>query len=926
MQRQWMNKDVRYAHTIVVSGGYLKTKLQPPVVRESSLVGRRRLQEQLDAGISARVILVSAPAGFGKTTLVAEWIKGVQLPVCWYTIDESDNAPGRFFGYVVEALRTMEPTLGSTLLQALQTPDPPEIHDLMPSLVNELAAADGEFILVLDDWHLLDSRSIDDALTFLVTHLPSQMHLVILTREDPPLPLARLRGRGQLTEVRTAQLCFTIEEATELVNGLMGLGLNSVAVRRLNERTEGWVAGLQMAALSLVGREDPQDFIESFAGTHRFIVDYLVDEVLLRHSEEAREFLLQTSILRRMTAPLCNAVTGRNDGQETLERLERNNMLLVPLDDRRDWYRYHQLFADVLRANAVRQRGADVGLWHARASRWHDAHGERTTAISHAFASGDFDLAADIVERTWPELYYGVRPMTWLTWAERIPDSVATRRPVLTAATAWMLLDKGDLDSAEHHLRMAERLLAGEEENVVISNSEEFGALPGSTEAARAYLALIQGDTDRTIAHARRGLSLLPKGDHYWHGTAFLFVGLAQWRDGDLEGAFRSIADSVSHQRAAGSYFYEAFGMAILADIRMAQGRLREAQAEYQRILETGNSVGEGEQGAADQPAQLIQDPVALHAGLGELNRQWGNLDRAEEHLDRGLEIRGRAVLPATVYRLWTARARTRESQGRFSDALADLDEAERRYTPGAVPDPFPIPALRARVWLRQGRLQDAVAWAQAGEFGSTGEVPFLRECEYLTWARIAIASASEARDESALQECIVLLDGLAKSANQAGRSATAIEASILKGIALENRGDPQAAEESIGRALQMAEPEGFVQIFVDEAAVLEPLFARVLSGGVNPRFLKALLRRANNGGGEDASGIEANRLLVEPLSGRELEVLGLINQGRANQAVADELYIALSTVKKHLNNIFGKLGAKSRTEALRRARDLGLL
>jgi LuxR family maltose regulon positive regulatory protein len=706
----------------------------------------------------------------------------------------------------------------------------------------------------------------------------------------------------------------------------MGLGLSTIAIGRLNERTEGWIAGLQMAALSLVGRGDPEGFIESFDGTHRFIVDYLVDEVLLRQSEAVREFLLQTSILQRMTASLCDAVTGRNDGQETLERLDRSNMLLVPLDDRREWYRYHQLFADVLKANAVRQRGAEVSLWHARASRWYEVHGQRTTAISHAFASGDFDLAADLVERTWPELYYGVRPMTWLGWAEQIPGSVASRRPVLTAARAWMLLDKGDLESAEEHLRMTERLLSAERGDVVVSNYGEFDALLGSTEAARAYFALIQEDTGRTIYHAKRGLRLLPEEDHFWHGTASLFVGLAEWREGELKAAYRSIADSVSHQRAAGNYFYEAFGMAILADIRMAQGRLREAQAEYRRILDAGTSAQERNLANAGETTQLIQDPVALHAGLGELNRQWGNLERAEEHLNRGIEIRGRAVLPATTYRLWTARARTRESQGRFAEALADLDEAERRYRPGAVPDPFPIPALRARLRLRQGRLQDAVQWARAGGLGVGAEVPFLREFEYLTWARIAIASASEGRDEPALRECVLLLDRLARRADKVGRSATAIEASILQGIALEKRGAPEAADESIGRALRMAEPEGFIQLFVDEAAVVEPLLARALAGGGNPHFLKAIVRRIRSETGEESSGMGANRLLVEPLSSRELEVLGLINEGRANQAVADELYIALSTVKKHLNNIFGKLGVRSRTEALRRARDLGLL
>jgi LuxR family maltose regulon positive regulatory protein len=711
----------------------------------------------------------------------------------------------------------------------------------------------------------------------------------------------------------------------------MGLGLTDTAIAQLEGRTEGWIAALQMVALALVDGTDADRFTRSFTGTHRFILDYLVDEVLSRQTDGVRSFLLSTSILARLTGPLCDAVTGRSDSSEVLEELERNNMLLVPLDEHRTWYRYHQLFADVLKLRAEQSAQIDLRELHRRASRWSELHDDRESAVAHALASSDFETVADLVERTWPEMSYGVRPMTWLNWAEQIPAHIVAARPVLSAAYGWMLLDSGDLDEADARLRTVEAQLqnAGNpatDTGIVVSNSGEFKNLPGSTLAARAYYHMLRGETNPAIRHAEGALELLAETDHFWRGTAALFLGLARWTEGNLDNAREAISTSVFHQQRAGNYYFRTFAMVIAAEIRTAQGRLRDAYRELQSVVEADRNGGlpDGEDRSTGTGPELVQDPVALYTGLGELHRLKGELDAAEEHLNRGIEIHRRAVLPATVYRLYINRGRTRESRRDLRGALTDFDAAEKLWRPGALPEAYPIHALRARVWLRQGRVDDAAAWAREQRAVAMGFLGFRPEFVALTWARVLIATTPE--DASGISRVHDVVDAVAASATGRGHTVLAIEALILHTIVRNRLGDPDAAIVSLKRAIDLAEPEGIVQPFRDEDDELEPILRRALAGGGNRAFARTLLSTPEAGNGEQTGPAGDNRLLVEPLSPRELEVLRHVRDGHTNQMIADTLFISLSTVKKHLNNLFGKLTAKNRTDALRRAREFGLL
>jgi LuxR family maltose regulon positive regulatory protein len=715
----------------------------------------------------------------------------------------------------------------------------------------------------------------------------------------------------------------------------MGLALTDSAIAELEKRTEGWIAALQMVALSLADGTDADRFIRSFAGTHRFILDYLVDEVLSRQTDAVRSFLLSTSILTRLTGPLCDAVTGRSDGIDVLAELERNNMLVVPLDERREWYRYHQLFADVLKLHAEQSGQIDLRELHRRASRWSELHDDRERAVAHALASADFEIVADLVERTWPELSYGVRPMTWLTWAEQIPGDMVGARPVLSAAYGWMLLDRGDLDGADTRLRIVETHLqnAGSpatETEIVVSNDAEFERLPGSTLAARAYYHLLRGETEPAIRYAEGALELLAGTDHFWRGTAALFLGLARWSEGNLDSAWEAISASVRQQQHAGNYYYRTFGMVIAAEIRTAQGRLRDAHSQLQSVIEGDrySELRDGDDRSAMTGPQLVQDPVALYTGLGEIHRLKGELDAAEEHLNRGIEIRRRAVLPATVYRLYINRGRTRESRGDFRGALTDYDTAETLWRPGALPEAYPIHALRARVWLRQGRTGEAAAWAREHGAVATALPDFPSGFVALTWARIFVATTPA--DESRTSRVYDVLDAVAATAIGRGHAVLAIEALILRTLVRNRLGvsdsDSDSPIASLERAIDLAEPEGIVQPFRDEDAELEPLLRRALANGGNRGYARALLSTSEIAPAEPVGAAGGNRLLVEPLSPRELEVLRLVRDGHTNQMIADTLFISLSTVKKHLNNLFGKLTARNRTDALRRAREFDLL
>ncbi|HYN89020.1 MAG TPA: hypothetical protein VER55_10840, partial [Ardenticatenaceae bacterium] len=573
----------------------------------------------------------------------------------------------RFLTYLVAALRTVAPPIGAGLLEALHSPQPPPTEALLTALLNELAALPDQLVLVLDDYHLIDARPVDEALAFLVEHLPPSLHLVIATREDPQLPLARLRARGQLAELRAADLRFVPSEAAEFLEGVMELSLPAEDIAALEIRTEGWIAGLQLAALSMRGREDLFGFVRAFAGDNRYVVDYLVEEVLQRQPEPIRGFLLQTSILDRLSGPLCDAVTGQEDGRGMLEALERGNLFVVPLDDERRWYRYHHLFADVLRARLMEEQPDRAPTLHRRASEWYERNGSPTDAIRHALAAEDFEQAAGLVELAVLEML-GSSQETLYRWLMALPDEVVRARPVLSVYYAFASLGHIGLEAAEARLQDAERWLdttadtseqpASSGETVVV-DEDGYRSLPGTIAVARAYIAGARGDVRGTVKHARRAVDLLPEDDHLWRGAAATLLGIAYWTSGDLEAAHRSFVDGVAHQQMTGHIRFQIVGTYILADIRIAQGRLREAVRTYERSLRIAEEHGE-----------LVWGTASLYVGLSELHRERDDLEAATERLMRSQELGEHFGLPETRYRWYVAMARIKEAQGDLDGAL----------------------------------------------------------------------------------------------------------------------------------------------------------------------------------------------------------------------------------------------------------------
>ena len=651
----------------------LQTKLYIPPPRPE-LVPRLRLIEQLNAGLRSgrKLTLVSAPAGFGKTTLVSEWIQALggatpPLAIAWLSLDEGDNDLTRFLIYSIAALQTIEASIGKGALSALESPQPPATEAILTTLINEVAAISDRIVLVLDDYHIIDAKPVDNTLTFLLEHLPPKMHLVIATREDPHLPLARLRVRGQLTELRVADLRFTPSEAAKFLNQVMGLHLSAEEVASLETRTEGWIAGLHLAALSMRGREDVPGFIRAFAGDNRYIVDYLVEEVLNRQPEHVRNFLLQTSILDRLCGPLCDALTGQQDGRGMLGTLEHGNLFVVPLDDKRQWYRYHHLFAGVLQAHLMEEQPNQVPILHQRASEWYEHNGPSSDAIRHALAAEDFERGAGLVELVWPEMDRSFQSAAWLGWVKALPDELVRARPVLSVGYAWALLNGGELEAAEARLRAAERWLdttAHRDERpeassakMVVVDEEQLRSLPVTIANARAYLAQTRGDVPGSIKYARRALDLLPETDHFRRGRAAVLLGLAYWANGDLEAAHRTLADAMASFQMTGNTLFAISFTFILADIRMAQGRLHEAVSTYERSLQLATEQGEpAPQGTAD-----------LYLGLSELYREHGDMEAARQHLLRseGLGEPG-----------WVYQHRLRRAQAQIKKDQGDLDGA----------------------------------------------------------------------------------------------------------------------------------------------------------------------------------------------------------------------------------------------------------
>jgi LuxR family transcriptional regulator, maltose regulon positive regulatory protein len=892
----------------------LETKLHLPTWRKG-LIARPRLLERLNRGAGAKLTLVSAPAGFGKTTLLGSWLaSGLdrELPAAWLSLDQSDNHPPGFWTYVIAALQRVAPGVGAESLVLLDASES-AIEPVLGVLLNDLSALAREVVLVLDDYHLIDAREIHDQLVFLLEHLPPQLHLVIASRADPALPLARLRVRGDLVELRAADLRFTADEAAAYLDEAMGLSLSADDVAALEERTEGWIAALQLAALSMQGRDDVAGFIAGFAGDDRYIVDYLVEEVLERQPEEVRNFLLRTSILDRLNGALCDAVTGLSNGKAQLEALERRNLFVVPLDDRRRWYRYHHLFADVLRAHLADDWPRDVHQLHRRASAWYEQNGELRAAIHHAFAAGDFSRAADLVELAWPELRNRREEDVLCGWLAALPDEVLRGRPVLSNAYAGVLLSIGKIDGVDARLRDAERWLdfgerhAAEAAGMVVVDENEFRTLPGSVALHRAGSALARGDLAKTAQHARRALDLAVEDDHLSRGGATALLGLAAWATGDLETAYQTYARGMADVRRSG-HIAGVFGSAInLADIRIGQGRLRDAMRTYEQALRL----------AAPQGGAVLRGTSDMYVGMSELYREWNDLDAATRALHTSRELGEHAGFPQNPSRWRVTMARIREAQDDPNGALDLLQQAERVYQSDLSPNVRPIAALKARLLVRHGRASEALGWAREQGLSTADDLTYLREFEHITLAGALVASDSA-------PEALGLLDRLLHAAEEGGRNGSAIDILLVQALGLQSLGETSAALAALERAVSMAEPEGYVRTFVDEGAPMAILIQAAAKRRHAPGYVQQLLTAFGTAG--HAPPARPALMKVESLSERELDVLRLLATDLDGPEIANRLIVSLNTVRTHTKSIYSKLGVNNRRAAVRRAEELELL
>jgi LuxR family maltose regulon positive regulatory protein len=905
----------------------LETKFYLPRPRRG-LVPRPRLSERLDRGAASKLMLVSAPAGFGKTTLLTEWLAagpaasaGPRL-AAWLSLDRGDNDPASFWAYVIAALQAVAPGVGESALALLRAPQRPPIETVLAALLNELAAIAGDIVLVLDDYHVIDAREVQDGMAFLLDHLPPGLHVVIAGRADPALPLARLRARGELVEARAAELRFTPDEAAAYLNGMMGLQLTAGDVATLEGRTEGWIAALQLAALSMQGRDDVAAFIAGFAGDDRYVVDYLVEEVLQRQPDDVQAFLRQTSILGRLSGPLCDAVTELGGGKAMLDALDRGNLFLVPLDDRRRWYRYHHLFADMLQARLLDEQPGQVPDLHRRASMWYEQNDEQSAAVSHALAAGDFERAADLVERAIPAMRRTRQEATALAWLEMIPDELVRARPVLSVGFAGALLTGGKLDGVERRLRDAERWLdpaagagAGAPPRpavMVVADEEGFRSLPATIEMYRAGQALARGDSPGTVRHARRALDLAPDDDHLCRAGASGLLGLASWGSGDLGAAHRAYSECAAGLQRAG-HVSDVLGCAIaLADIRIAQGRLGEAMRTCEQALRLVGEAG----------GPVLRGAAGLHVGLSEVHRERGDLPAATRDLLKSQELGEHTGLPQHRYRWRVAMARVREAEGDPGGALDLLTEAERLYVSDFFPDVQPVRALQARVWITQGRFSAALGWAREQGLSVDDDLSYLREFEHITLARALAARYREERAARSIHEATRLLERLLPAAEAGGRTGRVIEILVLRALGHQALGNVPAALGFVDRAMTLAEPEGYVRVFADEGPAMASLLRAAAKHGTRRDYVRRLLAAAAGPG----NASPADQALIEPLSERELDVLRLLGSDLDGPAIARELMVSLNTMRTHTKNIYAKLAVTSRRAAVRRAADLGLL
>jgi LuxR family maltose regulon positive regulatory protein len=908
----------------------LKTKFFIPPTRPV-LVPRPHLTRQLDAGLHRKLTLISAPAGFGKTTMVTEWLEHLRDDtkkgnlnkerIAWLSLDESDNELVRFLTYIVTAINQIEDKdadICKGALTMIQSPVPPATGVVLTSLINEVATIPGKILLILDDYQRIEAQPIHAALDFLLDNLPPQMHLIIATREDPLLQISRLRARDQLTELRAADLRFSSSEAAEFLNHVMGLDLSVEDIDALESRTEGWIAGLQLAALSIQGVQAPKEFIKSFTGSHRLVLDYLIEEVLERQPENIQTFLLQTSILEKLNGSLCDSLNDQVDGQATLEMLERANLFIVPLDNERCWYRYHHLFADLLRQRLNQKHPELIPMLHSQASEWFEVNGHTDKAVEYSLKASNYVRAARLLELAWLSMSSNFRSFSWLSWAKKLPDDLIRTRPVLCAQYAGALLEGGELEASESRFQDAERWLEESSDNMVVFDEDQFQALPAAIANGRAQIALAHGDIAGAVKIAERALKLSPD-ECAANSHATVLLGLTYWADGDLEAAHRAMADWVNNMQKAGNLYFAIASIFGLADIRIAQGRLCEAERTYKQSLQL----------VSEQDTSIRRITAHHHLGLAMIYHEKGDQEAFAEHLHKSRELGEQTTLVDWPYRWHLAQARLKTAENDWATVLYELDEARRLYVRSLVPDIQPIEALKARVYISQSVLAEVRNWISRREITFDDNLNYLSEFEHITLARFSIAEYKCNRSEGNVPQAIGLLKRLLKAAEDKSRMGSVIEILVVLSLAYEVQANISSALIPLKKALTLAEPEGYIHIFVDEGPPMAHLLYEAFSQGITLNYVRRLLAALPDviSNKYDSAQIRITESDgIEPISAREIEVLQLISEGLTNQEIADRLYLSLHTVKGHARNIYSKLGVKNRTQAVTRGKVLGIL
>jgi LuxR family maltose regulon positive regulatory protein len=943
----------------------LTTKLYIPPTRPE-IVPRPRLIEHLQAGLRRKLTLVSAPAGFGKTTLLSECARLCSQKVAWLSLDKSDNDPTRFWAYVVAALQTTHQNLGEATMAMLHstamTPASAALpmESLLTGLINEVAQVQGPLVLVLDDLHLIVSKEIHDGLYFLLDNLPPQVHLAVSSRADPPWPLARLRGQGNMIEVRVQDLRFTPDEAAAFLNDVMELDLSAKDIAALEEHTEGWIAGLQMAALSMQGRKREQTktdlsaFIRAFTGSHRFILDYLLEEVLIQQSDDLQAFLLNTSILERLTAPLCDVVSGRTDSRAILSHLDQANLFLIALDDERRWYRYHHLFADLLYSRLRQAQPDQIPALHHTASRWYEGQKMIAEAVRHALAAGDVERVAQLIEKNALGMIYQRELTTLIGWLDALPEEMVRSRPWLCIARAWALSLVGQFEAVETLLQDAEKALMAE--TAAGSPPGQAGAIPGTADASllalsqieeagarraagyilalRAYSLAVQAHVREAAGLVRASLKCLPARDHMVRSfSTSLLASVLRWT-GDFAGAHEAWTESLAICQAAGDITGVVIVLCALAALQIEQGQLHGALGTGQQALQLVTEYAK--EGGRDLP---VAGPA--YARMSTVLCEWNDLPGALEHATEAVRISERWGAAEGTTTGFTTLGRVLQAMGDYEGASRALQQARQLANSLSPWYGGQVAAQQARLRLAEGDLAAASDWAAQlrEEHDIEGDFDFLSYDEYVNLARVLIAQSRETggdHGESArlLDESRGLSARLLELAESAGATFRVIETLVVQAMAWQAGGDADRALACLERGLYLARPEGYVRSFVDEGAPMGRLLRQVVAQGIAPeyaaRLLAALAEETDAETGEDEvapqPAVDPASILVEPLTDREMDVLRLLNTTLTSAEIADQLFISVHTARSHIKNIYGKLGVHKRMDAVLQAKQLRLI